>query len=339
MQHSSATGWPSMRINWKTLCLMTCAALTLAFTMVETGHTTETTPPLGDGSGGGMSLGQAVVVGLVEGVTEYLPVSSTGHLLLAEYAMGMNSEDSSSTEGGPEAKDAADAYAICIQAGAIVAVLWLYFPRVRRMLRGLSGKDPQGFQMLINIVVAFLPAAVIGLLFNRVIKSYLFGTWPVVVALFVGGLAIFMLERWREAPRVRGRKGLPLDRLTWTAALMIGLFQCIAMWPGVSRSLATIAGGLLTGLSMSAAVEFSFLLGMATLGAATAYDALKHGQVMLQHFDLASMSLGLGVAFISAVLSVKWLVAYLNRHGLIVFGYYRILLALLVAALILLKVP
>jgi undecaprenyl-diphosphatase len=327
-----------MLTKLKIICLLCCTLTMFAFIMVKTGQTADNQEASGGPAGGGMSLWQAVVLGVVEGVTEYLPVSSTGHLLLAEHVMGMDGAGSESLSGRADAKEAADAYAICIQAGAIIAVLWLYFPRVRRMLRGLLGKDPEGFSMLLNIVVAFLPAAVIGLLFSRLIKTYLFGPWPVVMALFVGGLAIFALERWRGARGARGEKGLPLDRLTWATALMIGFAQCLAMWPGVSRSLATIAGGVLAGLSMSAAVEFSFLLGMVTLGAATGYDALKHGTVMLQSFDLLSMTVGLGVAFISAVLSVKWLVAYLNRHGLVIFGYYRILLAILVAALILAKV-
>jgi undecaprenyl-diphosphatase len=308
----------------------------LACAMVKTGHADDQKETSREQSQGGMSLGQAIVLGVVEGLTEYLPVSSTGHLLLAEHVMGMDS--SGSPQDRPNAKDAADAYAICIQAGAIVAVLWLYFPRIRRMLRGVQGKDPEGFRMFLNTVVAFLPAAVIGLLFNSLIKAYLFGIWPVVVAWFAGGLAIFALERWREARSARGQRGLPLDQLRWNTALIIGLAQCLAMWPGVSRSLATIAGGVLVGLSMSAAVEFSFLLGMVTLGAATGYDAVKHGKIMLQNFDGLSMSVGLAVAFVSAVLSVKWLVAYLNRHGLVIFAYYRIVLALLVAALILAKV-
>lgn len=322
----------------KITCLIWCAALMFAFAMVNTGRADDQKEPSKDQSQGGMSLGQAVVLGVVEGLTEYLPVSSTGHLLLAEHAMGMDSSGKGSPQDRPNAKDAADAYAICIQAGAIIAVLWLYFPRIRRMLRGVLGKDPEGFKMFLNTVVAFLPAAVIGLLFNSLIKAYLFGIWPVVVAWFVGGLAIFVLERWREARGARAQRGLPLDQLRWNTALIIGLAQCLAMWPGVSRSLATIAGGVLVGLSMSAAVEFSFLLGMVTLGAATGYDALKHGKIMLQNFDGLSMSVGLAVAFVSAVLSVKWLVAYLNRHGLVIFAYYRIVLALLVAALILAKV-
>ncbi len=322
----------------KTMCLIWCTLLSLAFVMVETGHTADPKETQGEQSPGGMSLGQAVVLGVVEGLTEYLPVSSTGHLLLAEHVMGMDSADSKSPQERSDAKDATDAYTICIQAGAIIAVLWLYFPRIRRMLRGLRGKDRDGFQMFLNIMVAFLPAAILGLLFNRVIKTYLFGSWPVVVALFVGGVGILVLERWRDAHHARAWRGLPLDQLRWNMALMIGLVQCLAMWPGVSRSLATIVGGLLLGLSMSAAVEFSFLLGVVTLGAATAYDAYKHGEVMLQNFDGLAIAVGLVVAFISAVLSVKWLVAYLNRHGLAVFGYYRIALAVVVAALIMANV-
>ena len=322
----------------KTICFIWCTLLSLGFVMVGNGHPADRKEVYGEQSTGNMSLGQAVVLGVVEGLTEYLPVSSTGHLLLAEHVMGMDSAGSKSPQERPDAKDATDAYTICIQAGAIVAVLWLYFPRIRRMLRGLLGKDPEGFRMFLNIMVAFLPAAVIGLLFNGLIKTYLFGPWPVVVALFAGGLAILVLERWREARGARAQRGMPLDQLRWNAALMIGFIQCLAMWPGVSRSLATIVGGLLLGLSMSAAVEFSFLLGVVTLGAATAYDAYKHGEVMLQNFDGSAIAVGLVVAFISAVLSVKWLVAYLNRHGLAVFGYYRIALAVAVAALIMANV-
>lgn len=275
-----------------------------------------------------MTAGQAVVLGVVEGLTEYLPVSSTGHLLLAERLMGIGHADSASAEDNQRTKDAADAYAICIQAGAIIAVLGLYFRRVKQMLLGLAGKDPQGSRLLANVAAGFIPAAVIGLMFNSTIKAHLFGPWPVVAAWFVGGVAILWVS-WRKNkrdPRIRG--GLLLDDMTWRMALWIGIAQCLAMWPGVSRSLVTIVGGLLVGLSMSAAVEYSFLLGVVTLGAATAYDALKHGQTMLQTFDVLPIAIGLLFAFIAAVLSVKWMVAYLNRHGLALFGYYRVALAL-----------
>jgi undecaprenyl-diphosphatase len=285
--------------------------------------------PSAPGQGPAMSLGQSVILGIVEGLTEYLPVSSTGHLLIAERLMGIGAGAT-----GAEAqrlKEASDAFTICIQAGAIIAVLGLYFRRVKQMLLGLVGKHVQGQRLLINVAAGFLPAAVIGLLFNKAIKARLFGPWPVVAAWFVGGLAILVVGWWRRYKRRPLQGGLPLEAMTWGMALWIGFAQCIAMWPGVSRSLVTIVGGMLVGLSLSAAVEYSFLLGVVTLGAATAYDALKHGQLMLQTFDALPIAVGLLFAFVAAVVSVKWMVAYLNRHGLALFGYYRVALALVTA--------
>jgi undecaprenyl-diphosphatase len=284
-----------------------------------------------------MTNGQAMILGIVEGLTEYLPVSSTGHLLLAQRIMGIGEGASLSAGDRERKKEAADAYAICIQAGAIIAVLGLYFRRVRQMQRGLFGGDPIGLRLLIGVAAGFLPAAVLGLLFNKHIKEYLFGPWPVVAAWLVGGLAILAVS-YRNRSRQAGASGSALEDLTWKMALVIGVAQCIAMWPGVSRSLVTIVGGILVGLSLPAAVEFSFLLGVLTLGAATAYDGLKHGQAMLQTFEPQALAIGLIFAFISAVVSVKWMVAYLNRHGLEIFGWYRVVLAVVVAGLLAMKV-
>ena len=281
-----------------------------------------------------MTTTQAIILGIVEGLTEYLPVSSTGHLLLTERIMKIGEDPALSAEQQERDKEAADAYTICIQAGAIIAVLGLYFSRVMQMLRGLLGRDPLGRRLLINVAAGFLPAAVIGLLFNKIIKEYLFGPWPVVVAWLVGGLAILIVSRRNRRNGRSVRPAGALDDLTWKMALLIGVAQCIAMWPGVSRSLVTIVGGILVGLSLPAAVEYSFLLGVVTLGAATGYDALKHGQIMMQTFDPQAMAIGVFFAFVAAVLSVKWMVTYLNRHGLAIFGYYRIALALTVALLL-----
>jgi undecaprenyl-diphosphatase len=278
-----------------------------------------------------MTMVQAMILGVVEGLTEYLPVSSTGHLLMAERFMGIGEDGSAPADERQRTKDAADAYTICIQAGAIIAVLGLYFARVRQMLRGLMGKDEDGRRLLLNVAAGFIPAAVIGLLFNKAIKAHLFGPWPVVAAWFAGGLAILAVSWKNRRNHSSARRGLPLDDMTWRMALCIGVAQCIAMWPGVSRSLVTIVGGLLAGMTMAAAVEYSFLLGVVTLGAATAYDALKHGQLMLQTFDALPIAVGLLFAFVAAVVSVKWMVAYLNRHGLALFGYYRVVLALVTA--------
>jgi undecaprenyl-diphosphatase len=280
-----------------------------------------------------MTNTQAMVLGVVEGLTEYLPVSSTGHLLLAQRIMGIDRGESVAAGDRQRQKEAADAYAICIQAGAIIAVLGLYFRRVVQMVMGLFGRNPVGFRLLINVSAGFLPAAVLGLIFNSHIKEYLFGPWPVVAAWLAGGLAILAVSSRNRHDRTV-RVGDSLEDLAWKMALIIGFAQCIAMWPGVSRSLVTIVGGMLVGLSLPAAVEYSFLLGVVTLGAATAYDSLKHGQAMLQTFDVQALATGLLFAFIAAVVSVKWMVAYLNSHGLAIFGYYRVILAVVTAALL-----
>jgi undecaprenyl-diphosphatase len=283
-----------------------------------------------------MTWWQAIILGIVEGITEYLPVSSTGHLLVVQELLGV-------ATGSASAKEAADAYAICIQAGAIVAVLGLYAGRVRQMALGLVGRDPSGLRLSVNILAGFVPAAVIGLALNHQIKEYLFGPWPVVAAWGAGGLAILVVDRWRGSrgsPRGLAedtpREGFGLTDLTWRLALIIGFAQCIAMWPGVSRSLVTIVAGVLVGLSLAAAVEFSFLLGVVTLGAATFYDGLKHGEVMLREYNPLEMFLGFAFAFIAAVVAVRWMVNYLKCHGMAVFGYYRIAVAGVVAGLILL---
>jgi len=276
-----------------------------------------------------MDWWKALTLGIVEGVTEYLPVSSTGHLLLTQRALGIAQSES------------ADAFAICIQVGAIVAVLGLYFSRVRQMVFGVIGRDPQGFQMAINVVAAFLPAAFIGLLLEKPIKKYLFGgeawgLWPIVAAWFFGGVAILAVSWWQSSRQTKTHQsGLGLDSLTWRMAVVVGLIQCIAMWPGVSRSLVTIVGGVVVGLSLPAAVEFSFLLGLLTLSAATAYDGLKYGQEMVHSFGPLAIFFGFLGAWVSAVLAVKWMVAYLRKHGMQIFGYYRIALAIVAAVLIL----
>lgn len=276
-----------------------------------------------------MTWWQAVILGIVEGLTEYLPVSSTGHLLVVQELLGVGT-------GSVTAKEAADAYAICIQAGAIVAVLGLYARRVRQMALGVIGQDTTGLRLLINLMAGFLPAAVIGLALNDLIKSYLFGAWPVVIAWIVGGIAILAVDyhRRRRSPADKPN-GFDLTDLTWRLALVIGFAQCIAMWPGVSRSLITIVAGVMVGLSLSAAVEFSFLLGVVTLGAATCYDGLKHGRTMLDQYGPAEMILGFAFAFLSAVIAIQWMVNYLKQHGMAIFGYYRIAVGVLVAVMLL----
>ena len=268
---------------------------------------------------------QALILGLVEGLTEYLPVSSTGHLLLAQRLMGIDSSTAS------------DAFAICILAGAILAVLGIYRQRVAQMVMGAVGRNEAGQRLLINLLSAFVPAAVLGLLLEKPIKKYLFGgdewgLWPVVAAWFAGGMAILVVSLARRRRGTSPTTGFDLEQLTIRMALIVGFAQCIAMWPGVSRSLITIVGGVLVGLSLPAAVELSFLLGVITLTAATAYDALKHGPEMLATYGATPLLIGFGAAWLSAVLAVKWMVGYLKSHGMEIFGWYRVALAFVVAA-------
>jgi len=245
-------------------------------------------------------------------------VSSTGHLLVVQRLLGIPSSE------------AANAYAIVIQAGAIAAVLGLYRRRVAQMALGLAGREPAGARMLFALGVAFLPAAVAGLAFDEPIERYLFGSWPVVAAWALGGLVLLVL-----GPRLRGRQGSELESITWRIGLVVGLAQCAALWPGVSRSLATILGGLAVGLSLAAAVEFSFLLGVLTLSAATAYKLLDSGRAMLDAYGMAELICGFVVAWLAAIVAVKWMLAWLNQRGLAIFGWWRLVAASIVAGLLL----
>lgn len=288
-----------------------------------------------------MEIWQAILLGLIEGITEYLPVSSTGHLIVAQRLMEIGTDSE-------KAKHAADAFAICIQGGAILAVLGLYYKHVIRMIKGVFGQDPEGLKLAIAVIVGFLPAAVLGLLLNDWIEAKLFGLWPVITAWIIGGFAILWTVSWRRRNPPRGN-GRDILRLAWQSALFIGLLQCVAMWPGTSRSLMTICGGLIVGLSVKSAVEYSFLLGVITLSAATfkkavwavqgagpEYDTWLGGsQLMWDTYGPIPLAVGIIAATVSAAFAVKWLVTFLQSHGLQIFGYYRILIGLTVGILIL----
>lgn len=283
-----------------------------------------------------MNLLQAVILGLVEGITEYLPISSTGHLILAARALGLSG-------------DAVDDFTVIIQGGAILAVAALYWPRILQMLRGLIGRDEdavKGRRLLINLIIAFIPAAAVGLLLEDTIDKYLFGAWPVIAALAIGGIWMIWIDASRKqrlgAAHIAD-SGLSVDDLRWNRALLIGLFQCVAMWPGTSRSMMTIAGGTILGMKPKEAAEFSFLLGLPTLGGACVY---KLGKNLYESHEQGTANIfaqlgwlpvvvGILIAFVSALLAIRWLVAFLNRHGLAPFGWYRLVLAAVVGAILL----
>jgi len=290
-----------------------------------------------------VELWHAIVLGLVEGITEYLPISSTGHLILASALMGLDET--------PELKAAVDAFNIVIQGGAILAVLGLYWQRVKQMVVGALGLlrigpgDGAGVRLAINLVIAFLPAAVLGPLLDDTIEAHLFRTGPVLAALALGGVFMIGLDRWRAKKERTGHAEdvrHEIDELTPAKALVVGLLQCVAMWPGTSRSMMTIVGGVLVGLKPRAAAEFSFLLGLPTLGAACCYKLAKnlygaHSEGTPDMFEVigaAPIVAGLLVATISAAIAVKWLVGFLNRHGLAPFGWYRLALCAVLGAAI-----
>ena len=297
-----------------------------------------------------LSHSDAIILGLVEGLTEYLPVSSTGHLIIANALLGLDGDTPMADKDGEPILideegvqrpytigDAAYAYVIVIQAGAIIAVVLLYWRTILKILLGCLGKDRNGRKLAINLIAAFIPAAVLGLLLNDWIEATLGDNiFAVAGTLVVGALVMLVVERWRHhgtKGAVPPEDGPGLADLTLGKSIMIGFFQCFAMWPGTSRSMATIVGGYIANLSPAHAAEFSFLLGLITLSAASAYKFVTDGADMLSALNLGPVLLGCIVAFISAALAVKWLVGYLSHHGLALFAWYRIALAIAIFAL------
>jgi len=322
-----------------------------------------------------LSVVDAVVFGIVEGVTEFLPISSTGHLIIATRVLGLESDAQLHDGGGrplwlkppaPERKEgrltmlkrrllgligrtpavdhpegvpltlklAADTYNVVIQFGAIAAVGLLYWRQLVSMLRGLLGRDSAGLHLFVNIVVAFVPTAIVGVLAHDWIEAHLFSIGAVIVAQVAGAGLMLFAERWR---RVHFKMSAPddeLDRIAPHAAVGIGALQILSMWPGMSRSMTTIVGGYFAGLTPRRAAEFSFLLGFATLSGATVYKSYSSGQAMIQVFGWPHVLLGAVVAAITAAVCVRFLVGWLTRHGLAAFAYYRLAVAVLLGVLL-----
>jgi len=279
----------------------------------------------GDAESVAMDYVDATIYGIIEGVTEFLPISSTGHLIIASEVL----EKKSSSE---LKKEAINAYLIVIQGGAILAVALIYRSQVWSMVLGILGMNPSGKKLLINLFSAFLPAAFLGLLLDDLIESYLFGLLPVAIALFAGGLFMAWAEKRKKAMEGSRTNSTEksLEDLTLRSSLLIGFLQCVAMWPGTSRSMMTIVGGYLVGLSRGQAAEFSFLLGLVTLTAAAAYKGLTKGETLLANLEYGPMFFGCLVAGVAAAFSVRWLVGYLARKGLGLFVWYRLVLGLLI---------
>jgi undecaprenyl-diphosphatase len=252
----------------------------------------------------------ALILGVVEGLTEFLPVSSTGHLILAGQLLEFNN-------------DKGKVFEIVIQFAAILAIVWEYRTRLFHALFNLT-KESASMRLATNLIVAFLPSAILGFLFLNQIKAYLFNPIVVASAFIIGGLLILWAERREHVIRAE-----TIDDMTWQDALKVGFAQALAMIPGTSRSGATIIGGLFFGLSRLAAAEFSFFLAIPTMFAATLYDVYKHRNLFDMN-DLSLFAVGSTISFISAFLAVRGLIRFISRHDFTVFAWYRIAFGILV---------
>jgi len=253
---------------------------------------------------------KALILGIVEGLTEFLPISSTGHLILVGDLLNFNDEKGM-------------VFAIVIQLGAILAVCWEYRAKISNVLAGI-GSNEDSNRFILNLFIAFLPAAILGLLFIKIIKQYLFHPIPVAIALIVGGVLILWAERRKHVVDVDH-----VEDMDWKHALKVGLMQCLALIPGTSRSGATIIGGLFFGLSRKAATEFSFFLAIPIMFAATFYDVFKHREFL--HFnDVGMFSIGFVASFISALLAVRGLLRFISNHDFTVFAWYRIVFGIII---------
>lgn len=303
------------------LAALAAGLLVLLFTIWSAAHragaaSTTTTPQRSSSSATVNDLGLAdgLALGVVEGITEYLPISSTGHLVVTERFLDLDPPKG-------DAKDALDSYTVVIQVGAILAVLLLYRRRVGQIVSGVVGHSTTGRRLLLGIIVAVVPVGIVAKAAEGPISDHLLSPGPVAIAWLVGGIVLLVISPWL---RRTGAHGRPLEDFTLQQAWIIGAAQVFSLWPGVSRSLVTIIGGVAAGLTIGAAVEFSFLLGLATLSLATAYEIVTNGGNIIDRYGIASPLIGIVAAFVAAAAAVNLFVEYLNRRDLRIFGAYRI---------------
>lgn len=255
---------------------------------------------------------KTIILGIVEGLTEFLPISSTGHLILTSDFIFFTGEKSK-------------IFNIVIQVGAILAVCWEYRVKIGSVLKGLLQRDASAIKFTMNLAIAFMPLAILGLLFGKYIKAVLFKPIPVALAFIVGAFVIIWAEKREHNVRI-----LNVDDMNCLDALKLGFAQAFALIPGTSRSGATIIGGLLFGLSRKAATEFSFFLAIPTLCVASAYDLYKNRDILDFATDAPYFAIGMIAAFFSAMLAIKGLLRYISHHDFIIFAWYRILFGLVV---------
>ena len=265
-------------------------------------------------------LWKAFFLGIVEGITEFLPISSTGHLILFGNWISFESNE-------------AKVFEVVIQLGSILAVVWIFRHRLFQMVRGTMRLEPVEVAFTRNLLIAFLPSAIIGLLFIKAIKALFFHPGVVVVTLVLGGLIMLWVERRRPANSAQASvdQVQTLEKITWKQALIVGCAQCLAMVPGTSRSGATIIAGMLSGIQRKTATEFSFFLAIPTMLAAAVYDFYKHAHLLTQQ-DLLAIAVGFVSAFVCALVVVRAILVFVSRHTYRAFAWYRIALGLVVGA-------
>ena len=266
---------------------------------------------------------KAIIMGIVEGITEFLPVSSTGHLIIVGHFIGFK-----------DPKAFVDMFEVVIQLGAILAIVVLYYDKIWHTLKNLFGGDKSGFKFWLNILVAFIPAAVLGLLFDKKIEEKLFNPLTVSLALLVGGILMILIEnKYRKRYRTKD-----IDNVNIVQAFKIGCFQCLALWPGMSRSASTIMGAWISGLSTVAAAEFSFFLAIPTMVAASGYKLVKHGLGNLDATQVIALAAGFIFSFIVALVVVEKFINFLKKKKMRVFAIYRIFVGIILLILFFTKV-
>ena len=268
-------------------------------------------------------LSQAVTLGVIQGITEFLPVSSTGHMIIANECFFHASQQSRSLQV------ALNNYIVCINFGTLLVLLLFFRKNIRRILNGFCGKDTKGFRLAFNLGIAFIPVGILGLLTDKTLERFYTPTC-VATGLILGSICIFLMENFRKT---HNHCCDDFYDLSVARVLFIGLLQTVALWPGFSRLLATVLGGILVGLTLTQALRFSFLLSLLTTALATSYKFLKHGDVLLQATDGGTVIIGIAVAFIVGMAVVSLLFRFLKNNGLRIFGWYRLALGALILCL------
>ena len=280
-----------------------------------------------------MTTTEAVSLGIIQGVTEYLPVSSTGHLILFDElysAKDGSSYDNSTIVTDNVTKSAKDAYFVVIQFGSILAVLLLYHQRCYSIVSGIFGRNRHGRSLCYNLLLSFFPSAVVGLCVDGWLQSRLYNKYAIACALFVGAIMMLLAEKYYSRSTRNRMQMTRISTMTPYKSITIGMLQCLALIPGMSRSMTTILGGYYVGLKRTDAAEYSFLLGLITLSAATIYKLIFNFNDLFAVINVLQFFIGIIVAFIFSIIAIRFLIRFLSKNGMSIFAYYRVVLAVII---------